>query len=365
VSAPELPDDAVRDDRQGRVYGARLTAAITLIVLVAVAMLLPVPYVTLRPGPAYDTLGDFGDQPMFTFGSDVKTYPTTGDLDFTTVSVTSAGARISLVDAARAWFDHDVVVVPRALVYPEGTTAKASRAQSAAQLDSSKDSSRVAALRAAGYTVPGTPQVADVSSDGAAADVLEPGDLIRSIDGTEVDSSQEAVEAVGTRSPGDAVSLAITRDGADRTVKVTTQAAAEDPSVPRIGITLGTTYDFPIEVDNNVGRQIGGPSAGTMFALAIYDRLTPGSLTGGLKVAGTGEISADGEVGSIGGVQQKIAGAAAAGAKVFLVPGPNCAEALDGDTKGLKLVKIDDLDGAIAALEKLSDDPKAQVPSCS
>ncbi len=364
MSDPDLPSDP---DPMGlsRTYLVRLTAALSLIVLVSVALLLPVPYVTLKPGPAYDTLGDFGDQPMFTFGSGVKTYPTTGDLDFTTVSVTRADSRISLTDAMQAYFDSDVAVVPRALVYPDGSTAANSRAAAAAQLDGSKDSSRVAALRAAGYTVPGLPEVADVAPDGAAADVLKKGDLIRAVDGTAVDSSSAAVEAVGSRAPGESVSLAITRGSTERTVDVITKADQSDPSTPRIGITLGTTYDFPITVDNNVGREIGGPSAGSMFALAIYDRLTPGSLTGGRKIAGTGEISAEGVIGPIGGIQQKMAGAAAAGATLFLVPDPNCAEAIEGDTKGLQLVRVETLDGAIDSLEKLAKDPKAKVPSCS
>jgi PDZ domain-containing protein len=101
-----------------------------------------------------------------------------------------------------------------------------------------------------------------------------------------------------------------------------------------------------------------------MFALAIYDRLTPGSLTGGREVAGTGEIAPDGTVGPIGGIQQKIAGAADDGAKVFLVPAPNCAEARGGDDHGMRLVKMAKLDDAISALEKLAEDPQATVPQC-
>ncbi|MGA8850111.1 MAG: PDZ domain-containing protein [Aeromicrobium sp.] len=362
--ADEFSNDA---DPMGlsRTYVLRLTAALSLIVLFSVALLLPVPYVTLKPGPAYDTLGDFGDQPMFTFGSDVTTYPTSGELDFTTVSVTRADGRVSLTDAMQAYFDRDVAVVPRNLVYPDGSTAANSQAVAAAQLDGSKDSSRVAALRAAGYVVPGLPEVAEVAKDGAAADVLKAGDLIRAVDGTAVDSSAAAVEAVSVRDPGESVSLAITRGSTERTVDVITKADRSDPTVPRIGITLGTTYDFPITIDNNVGREVGGPSAGAMFALAIYDRLTPGSLTGGRKIAGTGEISAEGVVGSIGGIQQKIAGAAAAGATIFLVPEANCDEAMDGDTKDLRLVRVATLEGAIDALELLAEDPNAKVPSCS
>lgn len=348
-----------------RAYVVRLTAAISLIVLVSIVMMLPVSYVTLKPGAVFDTLGDFEDQPMFTFGEDVKTYPTTGDLDFTTVSITGPAGRVTLSEALRAFVDPDVAIVPHSLVYPEGTTTEDSRAQSAAQLDGSKDSSRVAGLRAAGFTVPGVPEISEVASDGAAADVLKAGDLIRAVDGAKVDSSTATVEAVGAHRPGEVVTLDITRGSNDSTVKVTTRPDRTDPTLPRIGVSLGTSYDFPIKIENNVGDSIGGPSAGAMFALAIYDKLTPGSLTGGLDVAGTGEISPDGVVGSIGGVQQKIAGAADAGASVFLVPAANCEEALDGDTKGLTLVKVETLDDAINALTALAKDANAKVSSCN
>jgi PDZ domain-containing protein len=343
-----------------------VVATISLIVLTCVAYLVPMPYVTMRPGPAFDTLGEFDSQPMFTFGDDVKTYPTTGSLDFTTVSVTRADSQVSLVDAVRAYLNSDVAVVPKSLVYPDDETAEQSTQQSAAQLDGSKDSSRVAALRAAGYTVTGRPEVAGVVEDGAAAGKLKAGDVIVEVDGTAVATSEAAVQAIAAKTPGDAVTVTIERDGSkQRSVDLVTRPDADDPSVPRIGITLGTAYDYPIEINNNVGREIGGPSAGTMFALAIYDKLTPGELTGGKKIAGTGEITAEGVVGPIGGVRQKMAGADDAGASIFLVPAANCAEAADGDDHGLTLVKVTKLDDAISSLEKLAADPKAEVPTCS
>ena len=347
-----------------RRYVARLVASLSLITLTCVAFLLPVPYVTFRPGPVFDTLGEFEGKPMFTFGEGVKTYPTTGNLDFTTVSVTSASGKMSLFRAVQAYFTDDTSVVPRSIVYPEGTTADSSKAESAAQLDSSKEASEVAALRAAGYTVPGLPQVASLTEGGAAEGVLEVGDLITSVDGTAVDSSAEAVELVGQHAPGDEVDLTIRRGDDTQDVKLTTKPDPQDASVPRIGVGLGTKYDYPIQVDNNVGSTIGGPSAGTMFALAIYDKLTPGGLAGDLNIAGTGEITAEGVVGPIGGVQQKIAGAWRAGAQVFLVPAANCAEAVDGDTHGLKLVEVKTLDGAIDAVGKLAKDRTAEVPTC-
>lgn len=361
------PDPAVDPDaaRLGRRYTTLLVAGVSLVALTCVAFLLPAPYVTMRPGPAFDTFGEIGGERMFTFGKDVKTYPVDGALDFTTVSVTRADSDLTLGDVVSAWFQPDVAVVPRDIVYPDDESAEASREEGQAQLTSSKDSSLVVALRAAGYTVGEEPEVVSVARDGAAQGVLRPDDRIVSVDGTATDSSREVVAAVGRVDPGRTVELDVVRDGRKRSIDVTTRPDPQDPTVPRIGVSLGTRYDFPIDVTNNVGDQVGGPSAGTMFALAIYDRLTPGSLTGGRAVAGTGTISPDGTVGPIGGVRQKIAGAAAAGAEVFLVPQENCAEAADGSDHGMRLVSVRTFDEAVADLEKLAEDPDADVRTCS
>ncbi len=342
-----------------------LVAALSLIALSCVALIVPVPYVTMRPGPAFDTLGEFDGKPMFTFDKDVKTYPTDGSLDFTTVSVTRADSNVSLSMAIKSYFSSDVAVVPKSLVYPDNESAQQSTEEGAAQLDSSKDSSRVAALRAAGYTVTGTPEIADVVEDGAAAGKLKAGDLVNGVDGDKVDSAEALVKAVAAHKPGDVVTLSITRKGKPSDIAITTRPAADNPALPRIGVTLGTKYAYPFKISNNVGPSIGGPSAGTMFALAIYDRLTPGALTGGEKVAGTGEMSPDGTVGPIGGVRQKMAGASRNGAHIFLVPAANCAEAADGDDFGMVLIKITKLDDAISSLEALAKDDDAKVPTCS
>lgn len=342
-----------------------VVAAISLLALSCVAFMVPIPYVTMKPGPVFDTLGEFEGKPMFTFDKSVKTYPTTGTLDFTTVSMTRADRNVSLGVAFKAYFNDDIAVVPKSLIYPDHQSEKDSAAQSAAQLDSSKDSSRVAGLRAAGYTVTGTPQIAGVVKGGAAEGKLKTDDLVTAIDGAKIDTSEALVKAVAAHTPGDIVRLTISRKGATQDIPITTRAADDDPKLPRIGVTLGTKYDYPFKIDNNVGRTIGGSSAGTMFALAIYDRLTPGELTGGERVAGTGEMTSDGLVGPIGGVRQKMAGAAAGGAEVFLVPAANCVEASDGDDFGLRLVKITKLDDAIDSLEALAADDKAKVPTCS
>ena len=128
-----------------------------------------------------------------------------------------------------------------------------------------------------------------------------------------------------------------------------------------VGVGVIETYQFPFQVKINVGN-IGGPSAGLMFALGIMDKLTPGGLTGGRFIAGTGEISANGAVSPIGGIQQKMAGARAAGATVFLTPAANCPDTDGAVPQGLRLIKVCTLAGAVRDLKALTTG--GSVPSC-
>ncbi|MFT4298843.1 MAG: PDZ domain-containing protein [Aeromicrobium sp.] len=345
-------------------YVTVVIAAVTTIVLAGVAFLLPVPYALLEPGPVFNTLGDFDGEPMLSIEGDVASYPSEGTLDFTTVSVTSPDGEVTFAEAVRAYFDDEAELIPKDVLYPDDESAEEADAESAAQMASSQDSSTVAALRVLGYEVPQRVVVAEVSKDGAAAGQLKAEDTIRAVDGQPVTSAQQVVDLVSQRRPGDSVTLTYERDDATADVTLTTQAAEDDADVPRIGVSLGEDFDPPITVVNNVGDSVGGPSAGTMFALAIYDLLTPGPLTGDLRVAGTGEMAADGTVGAIGGIRQKMAGAHADDVEVFLVPADNCDEATDGTDFGMTLVKITTLTDAVASVETLAQDPDATVPSC-
>ena len=347
-------------------YTTMVVATISLIALTSVAFMVPVPYVQLQPGPVQDTLGrvDSGKQ-MFTFGAKAKTYDTTGSLFFTTVRVGGPDAHLSIAEAVAAYVTSDKAVVPKDLIYPDDETREQSDAESAAQMTGSQDSSRVAALRAAGYHVGERPSVVQVAKGGAAFGKLVVGDVFLDVDGTKVTNPDQVVKAVGAHKPGETVRLTVERRKKSVDVPIVTRADPKDKDVPRLGISIGVKYDFPFVVNNNVGSDVGGPSAGTMFALAIYDKLTPGELTGGKKIAGTGEIAPDGTVAPIGGVRQKMAGAAKAHATIFLVPAANCAEATDGDDDGLKLVKVSNLKDAISSLEALAKNPDAAVPACS
>ncbi|MFD1826096.1 PDZ domain-containing protein [Mumia zhuanghuii] len=339
-------------------------AGFLVVTLIAIAFLLPVPYVTMRPGPTVDALGKYDDKPVLQVEG-AKTYPTDGEIRLTTVSVTRADSRVSLPHAITAYLDPAEAVVPRDMVYPEGQTAEQVREENAAQMASSQLTSEAAALTAAGYEVKDAVMITAVTEDGPSEGRLEPGDILLSVNGTAVTSTDQAVTLVSGAEPGSVVTLRIRRDGKKQTVDVTSQASPDDPAKARIGVSLGTDLELPFTIKNNLGESIGGPSAGLVFAVALYDLLTPGALLDGATVAGTGSISAAGEVGPIGGVQQKLAGASEAGASVFLVPAGNCAEAAAADDFGMRLVEVATFDDAVDALEKLSDDPKAKVPTCS
>jgi PDZ domain-containing protein len=335
-----------------------------LTVLTCLVAFLPVPYATMKPGPVFNTLGELDGTPMLTFGDDVRTYPTDGRLDFTTVTVTRAESRMSLAAAIEGWLDPEVAVVPHDFLYPDRQTDEQSQAEGAAQLASSQDASRAAALRAAGREVTEVPKVADVVAGGPAEGKLEVGDLIVAVDGRRVASQQAVGQAIGGRKPGAKTRIGYLRDGKEEAVTITTASMGDDPSKARVGIAVGSGFEFPIEIQNHIGDRVGGPSAGAMFALAIYDQLTPGALTGGQNVAGTGTIDPEGVVGAIGGIRQKMAGAASAGADIFLVPASNCDEAARGDDFGMTLVKVEKLQDAIDAVGTLAKNPKAKVSSC-
>lgn len=339
------------------------SAVLLLIALTCVVLLLPVPYVSLQPGPTLDALGEQGGDPLISIEGDVRTYDDGGELNLVTVSVTNPDVDVRLPEALGAWFDPAAALVPKDLVYPENVTTEESTAQTQQAMTGSQESSRVAGLLAAGY--PALVRVAGVDPDGPAVDRLRAGDVVTAVDGASVETPAEVVDAVVEHSPGDQVDVRVRRNDAVRSVTVTATASDDDPDVARIGVQVVQDVDADLEVANNVSRQIGGPSAGMIFALAIYDKLTAGALTGGANVAGTGVINAEGEVGPIGGIQQKVVGAAENGATVFLVPADNCAEALDGEVDAdLQLVRVETLDDAISSLEALAENPDAEVATC-
>ena len=343
--------------------------AVAAVVLVLVVALLPSPYAIERPGPVYDTLGASGSgsgSPLISM-PDKTTYPTSGALDLLTVSVIglpSGGP--SWLELAGAWIDPAQAVVPDEAIYPPGVSQRQADREGAAQMAGSQRSAVAAALTQLGYEVQGDVKVTRVQPGSAASGALRVGDAVRSFGGTAVDDScalQDAVVAGGEQ-PN---SVVVRRDGTDRTLTVTPRRtdAGGGQVRPLLGVATEATFHFPFTVRLRIA-DVGGPSAGMMFALGIIDKLTPGALTGGRHVAGTGTICGDGRVGAIGGIIQKMAAARSAGATLFLAPRADCDEVVGHVPRGLDVVAVRTLSGALAALKTVrSTGSTAGLPRCT
>jgi Lon-like protease len=339
-------------------------AVVCLVAMFGIAFLAPMPYVLLSPGPTENTLGAYGDKPVITIEGHQE-FPTKGQLRLTTVSETRADYSVRLPQVLDAWVSSDEIVVPRDVVYPPDQSVQQVQQQNTQEMLDSQQTAIVAGLGEAGIdalhvkiskTVPNTP------ADG----VLQAGDEITAIDGKPVTTRDDVVAGITDLAPGTPVKVTFVRDGTTRTVTVPTQANPTGDSRSRIGIELDPNeFDPPFDVSINLGQTIGGPSAGLIFSLAIYDKLTPGALTGGRNIAGTGTIDVNGNVGEIGGIQQKIAGAYGDGVRVFLVPAANCAEAAGSSlADNVELIKVATLDQAVAALKALDSGDTSAITRC-
>ncbi len=343
-----------------------VVSALLLSGLVVVAALLPVPYVVFRPGPLTDVLGEGEDGPVISVEG-AAVFPTTGSLDLTTVGVTPAGARMDLLTAMRAWVDPDRAVVPRDIVYPGDPTTEQARERNAIVFSSSQDLATVAALRHLGYDVPVEADqvvVRDVLDGAASEGVLEPGDRIVAVDATVVTTPDDVVEAVSSRSPGEPVAMQVERDGQTIELSVPTSESEVNEGQAAIGVVVSQAWSLPVQVSIDVPGEIGGSSAGLVFALGIVDTLTEGPLLDGAAVAGTGEISPDGSVGPISGVQQKIAGARDEGAELFLAPTANCGGLAGADPGDMRVVPVATLDEAVDVLSAVASGEVDTLPAC-
>lgn len=331
--------------------------AVLAIVLTSVAVFVPVPYIGLAPGSPYNTLGlspasDDGDARTIEI-SGTTVYPTEGLLDFTVVSVVGRCERgLSLGAAVQTWFDRDAAVVPKAVVCPADASDEDVQEQVHEEMVQSQNSAITAALAYLKIPQRTTVVVTKVLDGQPAAAALKPRDTLVAIDDTPVDTSEELRAAIGTRRPGQPVRVRYRRDGTEATATLTTVPSTDTPVRPTIGVEVGieTTPPFDITVNTD---PVGGPSAGLMLAVGIVELLTPGDLAGGVHVAGTGTINAEGEVGPIGGIQQKLVGAADADAEHFLVPSDNWEQAQRAKPDGLTLHRIATLQDAFAALAEI------------
>lgn len=357
--------DRTRSGKVGLGVWSLIVALIALVVLT----FLPTPYVIQRPGPVYNTLGTAADKdgeqvPLIAVDG-AETFETGGSLDLTTVQVVGNRQRTpSWFELALAWTDSSKAVVPLDSVFPEGVTTEERDAQNATLMVDSQHEATAAALGELGYDTGAQVAVVEAVEGTPADGVLEPDDIITAIDGTVVDSAKQLRQKIQD-AEGSAVELTVLRAGDEKTVNVSPEERTADGKTTWVvGVTLRTDYDFPIDVTIQLDN-VGGPSAGMMFALGIIDTLTPGELNGGEDVAGTGTIEADGTVGPIGGIRQKLYGARDAGADYFLAPESNCDDVVGHVPDGLTVVSTSTLEESVHALEVIADGGDVgALPTC-
>ncbi len=360
---PGRPGGDGRSDpyRLGRRSSASLVALFLLIALGALSTIVGLPYVVMKPGPISNTLGQLSGKDLITV-SGAKTYPTQGALDFTTVRVAGGpGYRVTIWDVLRGKLDPTEEVVDEQLYFPKGVTDKQVEEESTAEMVDSQQEAIAVAIKATGQKVTTHTLIAQVAKDAPSAALLKAGDEVLAVDGTSVDGPDTIRKVISTHKAGDTVTLKLLRDG--RTIEVPVKTRASDGRVT-VGVFLGVKFQFPFDVKIDAGN-VGGPSAGTMFALGVYDRLTPGALTGGKKIAGTGTIDATGTVGPIGGIRQKLVGARDGGAKFFLAPADNCNEVVGHVPDGLTVVRIGTFDEARKSVEAIAAGKAASLPTCT
>jgi PDZ domain-containing protein len=351
--------DPARVEPPHRRYRRRIGGLVVLLVAAALigGLLFKVPYVALVPGSARDT------EPLVEV-SGIDAYPSEGELLLTTVRVRQ---RPNLWEYLWLQTDDDTDVVAEEVILG-GRTPDENREFNLQLMNDSKEVAIAVALEELGYNAITSDGVivVELVEDGAAEDVLDVNTAITAIGDRKVDNTGDLIDVLGDLAPGDNVTLSIELfDGTNLTwtessVDVVLGAKEEDPEAAFLGIgpvdriELADDFDFDVDIDSGA---VGGPSAGLAFTLAVLDQLTAGELTGGAEVAVTGTIDAGGRVGSVGGVVQKTAAVRDLGADVFIVPASLPEAELEriferaGDR--LRVIPVDDLDDALAALAEL------------
>jgi PDZ domain-containing protein len=326
------------------------TVLVALVPIVAFGVLLSavtVPFVSLGPGPTFDTLGEVeGKEVVDIEGTEV--HPTAGHLNMTTVSQSDG---LTLGQALALWMSGNEQLLPRDLVYPPDKSKDEVNEENNTDFKRSEDNAEYAALAYLKYPMAVT--VETVADPGPSAGKLQPGDAIDMVNNKPVATLEEFTAVVKNTKPGDQLIVDYRRKNGPLGTTTITLGTNPDRDHGFLGIGVLDAPWAPFSIEFNLAN-IGGPSAGLMFSLAVIDKLTTGDLNGGKFIAGTGTITGKGEVGSIGGITHKMLAAREAGATAFLVPADNCAEAKTAHEDDMQLIKVDTLTTAVDALKTYS-----------
>ncbi len=338
------------------------TAAVSALLFVlaaAVVAMTPVPFVTYSPGATHELLAPVDGKHVIDVQG-LDTFESSGHVLMTTVSVTRSDAPVSLPEVLYAYWAPDREVYPRDHVYPVRLPEGEVRNREAQQMATSQADAAAAALRAAGISVEQIPMIQSVASTGPAVDKLFPGDFVLAIDDKPTPTVAAVREAIESRGIGQSVTFRVRRDREERAVVIDTAASRTQAGVPVWGGSLVMGYSYAPQVTINLDPALGGPSAGLMLALAIFERITPGDIAGSRVIAGSGEIDGSGAVKAVGGIREKLAGAGRAGANIFFVPDANCTD-LAGVESPVRIVSVASLEDAINSLDLLADPATEQL----
>jgi PDZ domain-containing protein len=345
--------------RRDRGWSRRTWTLVWSLLLVAalgaIGGFVQIPYVALGPGPTYDTLSSVGGTQVVAVNG-TRTYQTSGQLRMVTVSLTD---KITLFGALGLWITGGYALAPREDYFSPGETEQQVQQQNVQQFKDSQSDAEVSALRYLHYPISAVAQ--QVVTGSPADKRIKAGDRLVTVNGKNVASAEAVQNALVNTKPGQTVDIVVqTGSQAPRDLKIKL-GSNPDRKQGFLGITPASHADIPFKITISLSN-IGGPSAGLMFALAVVDKLTPDGVNGGLVVAGTGEIDDLGNVGPIGGIPFKLMAARAAGATVFLTPADNCSEAKTNVPAGLRLVKVTSLGSAVKELADLK--AGRSVPGC-
>ena len=343
----------------GRVISWTATAALVGVGLFVVVA--PTPYLVEQPGPVYNLLSEINGEPMISI-SGQKTYPVSGDLDMLTVTMKGNSTRgASWLQVGLAQLDTSLTVVDITDIYPEGWDDKRLSDEADMMMLDSQSNAKAAALNLLEIPFTSVIKITMVEKKGPAGKILKAADTLVSIQGKKATGLTQVQRLVAETKGERPVELVVIRAGKELSLSVLPKLI-EDKW--RMGIYVQTVPTFPFPIDVKVGN-VGGPSAGQVLALAIYDKLTPGELTGGQRIAGTGTISPDGEIGPVGGVKQKMYGAKRAGVSWFLAPSDNCDQVLGNIPEGLTVIKVSTIQDSLKAVKAIASKTGIdQLQSC-
>ena len=367
------PDTAPSGEsrRRRRLRRAVVAGSFILVVaLIATVFLVPVNAVIEAPGPTWNVLdnGSSSDQDVLKV-SGTETYPTEGALRMTTVSVSGCpGYPVTTADLIAAWFSADKRIVDRDEVCPQDQSAEQVEETGKAQMTASQDSAVIAALVETGKAGAMHLTVTEVTEQQTSTEI-QAGDVLETItpEGgqmTTLASFSQLRELMTTIPEGTRVTLGVRRGDQKASAALTTIAPQEGTTGSLLGLSLKISVDSPVEATFGLS-DVGGPSAGMMFALGVVDEITPGSLTGGKDISGTGTIDMTGQVGPIGGIQQKMAGARESGSTFFLAPASNCNEVKGHEPKDMQVFAVNTLHEAVAATEAIASGNTSGLATCS